>query len=231
LQYDVKYLTEARTEGSVEGPIDRVNELVVLVHGLYMNGWAMVPLAKRLQSLGYRTLIFSYPSVRSTPAGNALALAERVVDLDVLRVHYVAHSLGGIVVRHYFQRFPHRRPGRIVTLGTPHQGSHAARALSSGSFSFLLGHSFEKGFLADLPPWTPERELGSLAGTLNLGLGRLLSKAPGPGDGTVLVAETYLEGMADHICLPVSHTGMLFAPSVVVQVHAFLVTGRFRHCG
>jgi hypothetical protein len=93
----------------------------------------------------------------------------------------------------------------------------------------MLGHSVVGGLLDGAPPWSGERELGSLAGTVNMGLGRLVTRLPDPADGSVTVAETRLPGMADHICLPVSHTTMLFAPAVAAQVCAFFAGGRFRH--
>ena len=62
-----------------------------------------------------------------------------------------------------------------------------------------------------------------------MGLGRLFGTVPAPADGIVTVAETCLPGMTEHICLPVSHAGMLLSPTVAVQVCAFLATGRFCH--
>lgn len=203
-------------------------EMIILVHGLYLRGWCMQPLAKRLRRAGYDTLLFSYPSVRRAPLDNARALAEVVQTLTTVVVHFVAHSLGGIVVRHLFERFPSLPPGRVVTLGTPHRGSHTAHTLRTRGFGCVLGRSIEQGLLDESPPWPAGWELGSLAGTLNIGLGRLVGDMPGPADGTVAVAETRLAGMADHICLPVSHTGMLLAPTVAAQVCAFLATGHFQ---
>lgn len=104
-----------------------------------------------------------------------------------------------------------------------------ARKLGAGRLRFILGHSLERGLLGDLPPWPADRELGSIAGTLNAGLGWLFGPAPAPADGTVTVAETRLAGMRDHICLPVSHTGILLSPLVAEQAGAFLATGQFIH--
>ena len=158
----------------------------------------------------------------SRPLGEFLQTIETPV------VHFVGHSLGGLIVRHFVDRTSALPPGRVVTLGTPHQGSRVARALHRGRLKFLLGRSVEQALLGDLPPWPPGRELGSLAGTLNAGVGRWLTRVPPPADGTVTVAETRLDGMSDHLCLPVSHTGMLTAACVAEQVRAFLAAGRFR---
>lgn len=204
-------------------------EVVVLVHGLYMHGLWMSLLGRRLRQAGYRTIAFSYPSLRNVPTENARALEELVESLDEPVVHFLAHSLGGLVIRHLFAQSP-QRPGRVVTLACPHQGSYAARYLCERGRGRILGRSIEQGLLGDVPPWPVGRELGSLAGTLNLGWGRLMPEMPGPADGIVAVAETYLSGMTDHLCLPVNHVGMLVAPSVAMQVCAFFATGRFEHC-
>ncbi|MCO5761200.1 MAG: hypothetical protein NHG36_06770, partial [Chromatiaceae bacterium] len=81
----------------------------------------------------------------------------------------------------------------------------------------------------DGPAWTAPNLLGSIAGTLNIGLGLLFPGMPAPADGMIAVVETQLPGMADHICLPVSHMQMLVDPTAVTQACAFFATGRFRH--
>ncbi|HYQ90559.1 MAG TPA: alpha/beta fold hydrolase [Candidatus Competibacteraceae bacterium] len=205
------------------------SQTIVLVHGLYMHGACLALLARRLSQQGYRTRLFTYPSLRQTLADSALALATLIRSAETPVVHLVAHSMGGLLVRHLLACAPTLPPGRVVTLGTPHQGSCVARKLGAGRLRFMLGHSIERGLLGDLPPWPVDRELGSIAGTLNVGLGRLFGPVPDPADGTVTVAETCLAGMRDHICLPISHTGMLFSPLVAEQVSAFLATGRFIH--
>lgn len=202
---------------------------VVLVHGLYLRGFCMGLLAYRLRQIGYRTCCPSYPSRALDATAVADYLAAQVRTLSTSVVHYVAHSLGGLVVRHLLVQVPDLPSGRVVTLGTPHQGSEVARRLSNGRWRFLLGHSLDLGLLGDAPPWPSGRELGSVAGTLNVGLGRLLATVPAPGDGTVAVAETYLAGVRDHLCLPVSHSGLLLSATVAAQVGAFLANGHFRH--
>lgn len=201
----------------------------MLIHGLYMNGPCLYLLERRLRKTGYRTVAFAYPSVRRGAPDNARALADLVAGLDAPVVHFVAHSLGGLIVRHLVARYPNLPPGRVVTLGTPHRGSRVARRLSTGRLCFALGRSIDQGLLGDVPPWPSDRELGSLAGTLNVGIGRWIADLLPPADGTVAVAETMLPGMTDHLCLPVTHTGMLVSPQVAEQVSTFLATGRFRH--
>ena len=190
----------------------------------------MMPLARRLRQAGFHTLIFNYPSLRYAPADNARRLATRITIGAAATVHYVAHSLGGLVVRHLLaDHGTTLPPGRTVTLGTPHQGSSAASNLCHIGLRFGLGRSIDRGLLGNVPPWPAARELGSLAGDSTVGAGRLFGNLPKPNDGTVAVAETYCEGMTDHVCLPVNHTQMLFSAEVAAQVIAFLQTGRFRH--
>jgi pimeloyl-ACP methyl ester carboxylesterase len=204
---------------------------VVLLHGLWMRGPVMSPLALRLQAAGFAVHLFSYPTRQRPSAANARSLAEFVAALGEPVVHCVGHSLGGLVLRHYAASDEPARPGRFVTLGTPHRGSFAAgrvARLAPGG-EWLLGASLDRALLGDAPPWDGRRELGSIAGTLPVGLGRIFPRLPRPNDGVVTVAETRLEGAADHITLPVNHLGLLLAPRVARQVAHFLAHGRFRH--
>ncbi|MCP5419365.1 MAG: hypothetical protein H6970_08440 [Gammaproteobacteria bacterium] len=201
---------------------------VVLIHGLYLHGLSMGLLARRLRQVGYRTALFSYPSLRYSVPASAQKLAEYTTPLHASVLHFVAHSLGGLVVRALLDSGVELPPGRVVTLGTPHQGSHVARVMAGTRLKAVLGHSIDQGLLETGAAWPAGRELGSLAGTLNVGLGRIFSVPP-PADGAVAVAETRAPGMTDHVCLPVSHTGLLFAARVAEQVCYFLESGRFRH--
>jgi pimeloyl-ACP methyl ester carboxylesterase len=205
-------------------------ETVILVHGLYMNGVDMGLLCKRLENAGFNTERFSYHSLKNTPPENALALQSFVETLSAPVMHFVCHSLGGLVIRHLFHLYPGQRPGRVVTLGTPHTGSSAALRLCESSLTrWTLGKSTRAGLLGDVPHWRNTRELGVIAGTLRLGFGMFIPGIPRPNDGTVAVAETMLDGMTDHITLPVSHFGMLLSKTVAGQTINFLRHGRFRH--
>ena len=205
-------------------------EIVVLVHGLYMNGMDMSLLRRRLEHAGFNTLRFPYHSLQNTPLENALVLQDRIENIPDPVIHYVCHSLGGLVIRQLFYNFPGQRPGRIVTLGTPHVASSAAQRLyQSAPGRMLLGKSTRHGLLGDVPPWSGSHDLGVIAGTLRLGLGMFVPGIPRPNDGTVAVAETRLSGMTDHISMPVSHFGMLISPAVAGQVVHFLRHGQFQH--
>ncbi|MCI0401219.1 MAG: putative lipase [Gammaproteobacteria bacterium] len=203
---------------------------VVLVHGVWMNGLDMSLLRHRIRVAGYLTAQFRYLSLNASPVENALCLSEFIKRIDVPELFFVCHSLGGLLVRHLFHIHPQQRPGRIVTLGTPHGGSHSARQLSRSRLGrWLLGRSVEQGLLGKVPRWSATNELGVIAGRLRMGVGCVIPGLACPNDGTVAVEETMLANMRDHITLRVSHTGMLFAPSVARQTLHFLEHGQFDH--
>jgi len=203
---------------------------IVLIHGLWLNGIDMRLLRQRLEKAGYDVYQFSYPSTGRTPEENADALWTFSQTIKAPEIHYVCHSLGGLVIRHYFSLYPNGEPGRTVTLGTPHVISSAASKLHSYRLGpLLLGKSVNEGLLGNVPPWDASRELGVIAGSLAVGFGRLIPGIPRPSDGTVSVAETRLTGMTDHIVLPVSHFGLLVSRAVVRQCLHFLANGRFIH--
>lgn len=203
-------------------------ESIVLVHGLWMKGPEMFLLRRRLRKAGYRVYQFSYRSVARDLGQNARQLNSFLKEVEGKQVHFVAHSLGGLVVRKLFQEFPQQRPGRIVTLGSPHTGSYVADRLSrNGIFRRLFGRS-RLALSGTVNPWKSERELGSIAGYLSLGIALLMRDLEKPNDGTVSVRETYLDGMSDHALVKASHMGLLYSRRATEQVIAFLRNGRFR---
>jgi len=203
-------------------------ETVILVHGLWMNGFDMTVMRQRLAHSGYRSHRFSYHSLRHSPLQSALELQRTIAGVDAAVLHFVCHSLGGLIIRHLFHEHPDQRPGRVVTLGTPHQPSSAAMHLSrTVPGRWLLGRSTEQGLLGDVPAWTGGHELGSIAGDLRSGMGMIITDIPRPNDGTIAVEETRLPGMKDHVTVHASHFGLLFSREVQRHVERFLATGKF----
>lgn len=199
---------------------------VVLVHGLWMTGWDMYLLGRRLTRCGFRVYRFHYPSHRSALRENAELLNRFLAAVPGSTVHLVGHSLGGLVIRRLFLDYPHQRPGRVVTLGTPHRTSRTAQRLRRAGWGrWALGQSLA-ALTSALPYWDVPRDLGSLAGCRPLGMGRLLRCLPEGNDGTVAVDETVLPG-AQHIVIPASHMGMLLARRTAQEVCRFLANGRF----
>jgi pimeloyl-ACP methyl ester carboxylesterase len=202
---------------------------VILVHGLWFGPWAMARLARRLRGEGFLVRRFNYASTAGSLQEHAHELLEfsRQVGSAQQSLHFVGHSLGGLVTLRMLGQETGLPPGRVLLLGSPLDGSHVARR-SSGipGAGKLLGSAREtlhSGY-GQLPT---DRDTGMIAGTRALGLGMLLGGAGSPSDGTVSVAETRTTGFKDHLLLPVTHTGLLFSSEVARQSAVFLRSGSF----
>ena len=203
---------------------------MIIVHGLYMHGVVMVPLDRRLTDCGFQCKRFSYPSLRSSVEDNARDLLRYLHHIDTPVVHFVCHSLGGLVVRAMLVESAWQRPGRVLTLATPHLGCHVAKRLgANAAFAPLVGKSLMHGLDGDLPSWPTAREVATIAGTTAVGAGRMVPGLPKPNDGTVALAETDLGPDYPRAVLPVSHTSMLFSRTVADYACSYLQTGRFPH--
>ena len=203
---------------------------VVFVHGLWLNGVESTFLRRRLAGdLDCDTCAFRYPSVSASMPDIVQRLAAFVAQLEVRTLHFIGHSLGGIVLLRYFDQSPVLPPGRIVLLGSPVRGSRAARRVARWPLgAAVMGRNIEAEVLQSRERrWEHPRDLGVVAGDLSLGLGRLFGDLGGANDGTSSVDETELPGATDRIVLRVSHTGMLFSPQVAHQAAAFLARGQF----
>ena len=204
-------------------------ESVVLIHGLWLSGWCLIPLAKRLRHAGFSVQIFSYPSVRSDLRANAERLQQYLSTLPAEEVHLVGHSLGGILIRALHHYYSPQRPGRIVTLASPHHGSIAAQALARSTVGrWMLGRSVAQLLEGQPQGWSvPLRDIGIIRGCHAIGLGRLLTRLTLPNDGVLTEVETGLAGAVSHVAIPASHSGLLLSCEVARQVSAFLRSGRF----
>lgn len=205
-----------------------MTEHVILLHGLWMRGFALGMLHRRLIADGYRVHRFDYLSVASSRQRILARLQARMAEYAPDPVHLVGHSLGGLLALRACLDAEALPPGRVVCLGSPLKGSAAARAFAAWGRGgeVLLGHNrdlLEQGF----ERWDGPREVGVIAGRLPLGLGAMLGHLDGEHDGTVTVEETRLPGVADHRVVEANHTGLLFSQEVARQVDAFLRRGRF----
>jgi pimeloyl-ACP methyl ester carboxylesterase len=209
-----------------------VRTVVVYVHGLWLTGLEGSLLRRRLaRDLAAETRTFAYRSVRCTVTVNARALAKFLLEMRADTLHLVGHSLGGLVILKLFENgdgvsLP---PGRIVLLGSPLRGSSTAHKVARLPFGKkILGRGVHEELLGNASRrWNAQRELGVIAGNLSIGLGRLVGTHGVPSDGTILVDETRLDGVSQHLVLRASHTGLPFSSEVARQTGAFLSTGRF----
>ena len=214
--------------------------IVILIHGLHMHAWAMRPLAKKLTKLGYECHRFGYFSVAHNLANHSRRLHRWLTKHEKagVPIYLVGHSLGGLVIRDFLQRYPQWQITCCVTLGTPHNGSISANNIVKILPKFV-GRSYLQGLDGNVPALKDTVQLGSIAGVRSVGLGKVvlprnrelakLEPHLQPNDGTVFVHETQLAAAKDHIIVNASHTGLLINDEVAIQIHHFLQQGHFLH--
>lgn len=201
---------------------------IVLVHGVWVPGLVMMPLAVRLAREGFRCHRFGY-------RGHGLPLAANADELvrfarAIGAAHYVGHSLGGLVILRALNEHPEIPAGNVVLLGTPVRGSFSGRRLARHRIGrWMLGETQPLWHDHEFMCWKRTERLGVIAGTLPIGLGRALGRLPGANDGVVCIDETAIEGMSERITLRVGHSVMLVSPRVASQTAAFLREGKFLH--
>ncbi len=248
-------------------------DTVILLHGLGRTSWSMSHLASALTRDGYHVVNLTYPS-RTVPletlARDWLPQQLRSLDLAAVaahpitpsassdsstaapRVHFVTHSMGGILVRLWLRDCgAPANLGHVVMLAPPNAGSELTDRLNAfPPFHWFTGANGRRlgTAVTDLPralgPWPATSSshatsapnpasapaLGIIAAdrSLNPFFSALL---PGPDDGKVTVASTRLAGMADHLVLPYSHTWLAWHAETARQIRAFLVAGHFQPSG
>lgn len=222
-------MAATRADASAVSP-DHARTSVTLVHGLWMNELAMVPLQSHVKKCGFDVSRFGYPSMRAGLEENAARLSRFIASVDADVVHVVAHSLGGVVTLRALQLRPDPRVQRIVLLGSPVTGSLSGRRLATFRAGKLLLGKSERIWEAQSVNASPDGvAVGIVAGRMPVGLGRLFGKIREPNDGVVTVAETHVTNATDEVVLPVNHTGLLLSSKVARQVCAFLQYARFVH--
>jgi pimeloyl-ACP methyl ester carboxylesterase len=206
---------------------------VILLHGLARSDRSMRKLEMALLEEGYSVHNVSYASTRKNIerlAEEAIGPALKLCPSD-RKLHFVTHSLGGILVRQYLMHHEIENLGRVVMLGPPNKGSEVVDKLGKfPGFRFINGDAgLELGTGEGSVPsrlGAANFDLGIIAGTrsINLILSRMIA---GTDDGKVSVESTKLEGMHDHLEMDVTHTFMMRNNKVVEQVIHYLETGRF----
>jgi pimeloyl-ACP methyl ester carboxylesterase len=204
----------------------------IFVHGLWLTGIESALMRRRLAARhGFECHSFSYRTTGRAMSDVLEQLSQFVERIDADQVHFVGHSLGGLVLYRYFETAPCAQPGRVVFLGSPTVKSRTAERVGRlPLLSSLIGRMVNDELVWPHDPreWRCPRELGLIAGTRPLGLGRFFARFEEDCDGTIGVSETKLPGHTAHVTLPVSHMGMLASSAVAEQVGEFLAKGRFR---
>lgn len=201
---------------------------VILIHGLRVNRMFMLYLARYLQRHGYEADAWGYPSYSAGLDHCAALLGQRLKAERAGHIGLVAHSYGGVVALAQLARNADARVKRVVLLGSPIAGSRAGVAVARHApgrwFIGATRQVWEDGPGLRVPEGV---QVGSIAGTSRLGLGRFVTRITHDNDGVVAVNETKLPGLADHLVMPVAHSVMLASPAVAKQADYFLRHGCF----
>ncbi len=214
-------------------------ETVICVHGLFDTGLVMRPMARYFARLGYDVHIITYSSTRDTVEHHIQAFEQSMKQLNISKqnrpVHFVAHSMGGIIVRGYLNNLKETDGiGRIVTIATPHKGSPVADALSPYAIPEMIVvpvHDLKtEGPTAAVHMENPALrfETGTIAG----GTGRVNGFNPDIGednDGVVPFSSSHLKGEKDSIRLPYTHSLIHQRKATFEQAANFIMHGKFIH--
>ena len=210
-------------------------ECVVLLHGLNRSWKAMRPMADALAEAGFTTVNVDYPS-QSGPIAELVPISvgsgvQECRNLGATRIHFVTHSLGGILVRYAHNESPITDIGRVVMLAPPSNGSvmidktrnWPGAEMISGEAGLQLGTDAES-IPSQLGP--VDFELGVIAGigTINPFMSAML---PQPNDGKVSVLSTVVNGMIDFLVVDTSHRYITEDELVIENTRSFLMTGAF----
>lgn len=213
---------------------DRRDSVIVL-HGLARSAAPMEKMAAAARRANYAVLNLDYPSttaeVEPLVESQLLPAVRKLLDSGAHKIHFLTHSMGGILVRQFMATHALPQLGRVVMMGPPNRGSELVDKLGwlppfrwvNGPAGYQLGTGSDS-LPNRLPPVS--YPVGVIAGTVSIS--PLYSwLIPGRDDGKVAIARMQVQGMADFIELPVNHTWMMRNDEVIRQSLYFLREGRF----
>jgi triacylglycerol esterase/lipase EstA (alpha/beta hydrolase family) len=203
----------------VPKPENDTHEAVILIHGMGRTSLSMLSPALFLRNKGFTVFLYGYTSTRHTIRTHAeklLDFLEKIVKDDFIRIHFVTHSLGGIVARLALANFTNPKIGRMVMTAPPNQGSVTANAVAKIPFASKLLKPLDElmngknAFVKTVP--VPEMEIGVIAGSM---------------DGKVKVEESHLENEKAHLTVDSHHSFIMNRKDVKDAIYGFIKNGSF----
>lgn len=214
----------------ISGNADTTKETVILIHGMMRTGRSMRRIGEHLACHGYNIVNCSYESTKTVnEITDELFSALTPIIEAAPKVHFVTHSLGGIILRNAFKDKAPSNIGNVVMHGPPNRGcQHIDHFSWLPFFSRIWGKparelgTSKKSLPNRLPPIN--FHCGVIAGNMKGVLGLLL---PSPNDGKVTVENTWTEGVAEQIVLPLNHTFMMKNAVAIKNTAHFIKHGKF----
>ncbi|MCV6607985.1 MAG: hypothetical protein OIF32_07230 [Campylobacterales bacterium] len=215
-----------------ENPTIKNNEAVILIHGFGRSETSMWYFKNKLEEAGYGVKTVGYSSLNQDMDGIKKEVYTDIDSQDLSnykKVHFVGHSLGGLLVRSYLGEKKIENLGNVVIMGSPNKGTPAVDVFKNKWWFSLLGPAVKElgtsgtKFLTSLKK--PYYNLGAIAGDSEIESYEYVLK--GADDGLVTVESAKVEGMRDFIVLDSSHTMMRYNKSVIKQTIYFLKKGKF----
>jgi len=210
------------------------NEYVLLLHGLSRSRFSMYFLGAYLQDQGFKVLNIGYPSTKYPIEQLVKNVAEQIKKGGIEsanKIHFVTHSLGGIITRLYLKENQPENLGRVVMLSPPNQGSELTDSLKNNVlYQWITGPAGQQ--LGTEPSSMPNQ-----LGTVNFELGVITGNTfdpvfshliPGDNDGKVSVKRAQVEGMKDFLVVSHSHSFIMNSRFVREQIVYFLDNAQFR---